>query len=339
MLHILLLVLKIIGILVLALLVLFLLCVCLVLFASVHYRMQLEKKAEDSWKMDVRVTWLLRLLSIRVKYEESLDVCFRILGIPIKKFQEPMTEDTSKEAASKENANETKPDRTTYKGEQTSLSVSQEEKSKVTLQKQEEPSLQKKQEVSKTEQDEELQTVQKIADEQNDKEMFTDKTSSEHKITGTSFWQRQKDKVTKWYECVKAMWFSIRQKKENVIEEITNVTSFCSLPENRAGVTALLEGGKKIFRHIWPKKWKGQIRFGMEDPAKTGKILGILAVLFGVIGTFPEIEPDFQEAVLEGELWAKGRLRIGVLLWIVFQVWRNENVKKLKNNFEKIRRV
>ena len=109
--------------------------------------MQLEKKAEDSWKIDVRVTWLLRLLSIRVKYEESLDVCFRILGIPIKKFQEPMTEDTSKEAASKENANETKTDRTTYKGEQTSLSVSQEEKSKVTLQKQEEPSLQKKQEV------------------------------------------------------------------------------------------------------------------------------------------------------------------------------------------------
>ena len=87
-----------------------------------------------------------------------------------------------------------------------------------------------------------------------------------------------------------------------------------------------------------PKKWNGKVHFGMENPAQTGQVLAVLSVLYGLTGVMLEVEPDFEQAVLEGTFFAKGRIRAGKILWCVFQVWKCKEIIELKDDFKELRR-
>lgn len=78
MLHIVLLILKIIGIILLVILGLLLAVLLLVLLVPIRYR--LDGSYRERLKGTVRVTWLLHILSIRVSYDEDLTFSFRVLG-------------------------------------------------------------------------------------------------------------------------------------------------------------------------------------------------------------------------------------------------------------------
>ena len=69
-----------------------------------------------------------------------------------------------------------------------------------------------------------------------------------------------------------------------------------------------LTEGKALFQHIRPRKIKGNIRFGFENPANTGEVLGILGIIYPVLPRKLTIIPDFNQSVLEGSLEARGRV-------------------------------
>ncbi len=103
MLHVVLLILKILGIPLLSILGLIVLLLCAVLFVPVRYRLDMEKQE------NVRVTgmagWLFRFLFVKYELrwpeEEALwqDLCFRILGIPVfRPFRKKMKKRTKPEA-------------------------------------------------------------------------------------------------------------------------------------------------------------------------------------------------------------------------------------------------
>ena len=95
MLHGILFILKIIGILLLAVVGLIFAVMLLVLLVPVRYRLKasvLEKNPD----VDVRITWLLHLLSVRVRYHPKggpFDLAVRILGIRLG-GRKKSTEDT-----------------------------------------------------------------------------------------------------------------------------------------------------------------------------------------------------------------------------------------------------
>lgn len=78
MLHIILLILKIIGIVLLVILGLLLAILLLVLLVPIRYR--LDGSYYGKLKGTARITWLLHILSIRASYEEELTVSVRVLG-------------------------------------------------------------------------------------------------------------------------------------------------------------------------------------------------------------------------------------------------------------------
>ncbi len=89
-----------------------------------------------------------------------------------------------------------------------------------------------------------------------------------------------------------------------------------------------------IFKHIRPRKIKGYVHYGFEEPYKTGQITGYLSLMPFVYQKGFSLEPDFYNKVLEGHIYMRGHVQIGYLLRIVLNInlWRTLKViKKLTN--------
>ena len=59
---------------------------------------------------------------------------------------------------------------------------------------------------------------------------------------------------------------------------------------------------KRLVLRLKPTDFSGNVRFGFEDPAVTGKTLAVLSVTAPFFEGNLEVEPEFQEEILEGEL-------------------------------------
>lgn len=65
---------------------------------------------------------------------------------------------------------------------------------------------------------------------------------------------------------------------------------------------------KAIIAHIKPRRVRGDIKFGFEDPSNTGEVLGVLGIIYPILPRRLTIIPNFTEAILEGWLEARGRV-------------------------------
>lgn len=105
--------------------------------------------------------------------------------------------------------------------------------------------------------------------------------------------------------------------------------AFLENQENRNTIHLLWKQVKKLFRHILPRKIRGRVRFGFDDPSTTGQILTYVSPFYGWYAKTLELEPVFEEKVLEGELHVKGHIRVASLFWIVIRVVLNKNFRVL----------
>ena len=95
-----------------------------------------------------------------------------------------------------------------------------------------------------------------------------------------------------------------------------------------AALHFLTEKGRKLIRHVLPRKIRGSITFGCEDPALTGQILGAVAIAYPLYGKGVAVYPRFEEKILEGQLQMKGRIVVACLLWQAWKIYRNPDVRK-----------
>ena len=70
----------------------------------------------------------------------------------------------------------------------------------------------------------------------------------------------------------------------------------------------------KVLKSIRPRKVKADLRFGTGSPDTTGYALGIYGMLSAFLGKNINVTPDFEEAVLEGEIFLAGRITAYILL-------------------------
>lgn len=117
-------------------------------------------------------------------------------------------------------------------------------------------------------------------------------------------------------------------------DKIKQWYTFLLMEDTRQAVRFLKGKGKLLFRHILPRKMKGKILFGFEDPAWTGQTLAAAAMLCPLYKNQLQITPVFDRAVLEGELKLKGRIFGGYLLWQAWQIYRNREVKITYRRFQ-----
>lgn len=91
--------------------------------------------------------------------------------------------------------------------------------------------------------------------------------------------------------------------------------------------------GKKaiasLFRHVLPKKVSGKIHFGFVNLRIRERFLGYASMLYAWYGDSLTLQPDFEQAVLEGNIDIRGSLRLYIFLYWGLRGLLNKDLRKL----------
>lgn len=327
-------ILKILGIILLVLLVI----VFSVLFVPVRYRLEGEKSS-PGWSEangKVKVSWVLHLIHLRIQYQEKeLDWECYLFGVPLKKAGAAVREwkkkrrkkkvQEQKERRKKAVQQKNEPEKRTAakkKGQEKPLQI--EEKTRTAAKEQKSTEKQTNPEKSKTAAPEAKKTEIETAErKQQEKEKVSDKLSR--------FWNRCKKIVGSILEFpgkLKKKLTNIRLTFRGFYDKIKQWRTLWNEESTLAALHFLTEKGRKLIRHVLPRKIRGSITFGCEDPALTGKILGAVAIAYPLYGKGVAVYPRFEEKILEGQLQMKGRIVVACLLWQAWKIYRNPDVRK-----------
>lgn len=128
----------------------------------------------------------------------------------------------------------------------------------------------------------------------------------------------QSNRTKKDVEEKKKTFQSICDKIKSVIEKKEELQGFIEDSNHRKAFGILKKEAFRLWRVLRPQTLRMWVHFGFEDPYLTGKALAGLSMLYPWYGDLIEIEPDFEEKVLEGNLHMRGRL---YMLWLAVIAW------------------
>lgn len=140
------------------------------------------------------------------------------------------------------------------------------------------------------------------------------------------------DKVKSIIKKTKRKIRAVIRSKDKLKKKIDDIKMIINDEANKEMVRLLYSQLKALFKEIMPVKYKINIHYGCDDPYRTGQLLMYISVFYGLSGINMNITPDFNEKILEGDIYIKGRVRIYKLLMIVFRVYRNKRFRELVLN-------
>ncbi len=321
MLHIILFILKILGLLVLIVLGLVLAVTLLILLVPVRY--QAEGSYDGKVKGKARITWLLHILSVTAQYEEDLIVRVRIFGFRIgkpKKMDSELKEAEDIVVQAME-IMEPEPIREVLKGkeedhdrvreETRSLPPPQEESRNLTPPK-EEP---KREEPSK----EESKREDPKKEEPKKKKGFRIK----------EMFEKLKKKVLMAFTKLKFFFLRICDTLRTIKDKKDEIYAWISDKENQRTGKLLFRQVKRLVRHILPRRGKGNITFGFDDPYLTGQVLTYASVIYPLCHKRLNLYPVFDQTVFTMEGTFRGRIRMGSVLLISSRMLLDRNFRRL----------
>lgn len=130
---------------------------------------------------------------------------------------------------------------------------------------------------------------------------------------------------------------NIHKSFQNIGSKINKIREFIHDEENKVGFSILWKYLKQVLLHLKPQKVRGEIHFGTGDPCTTGKVLGVLGILYTYYGKSFTMIPDFEEAVIEGKIEVKGRIRLAALLIIAIKLVLNKECKRLWHHIQNLK--
>lgn len=120
----------------------------------------------------------------------------------------------------------------------------------------------------------------------------------------------------------------LSKKRETVEKLIRVIRRFLQLDSTKKAWKDMLRYGKYTVRHVRPKKYQGMLHFGLEDPSATGQALGVAGIFLPVYRNHIVVTPDFEQKIFEGELSAKGRIQTGYFVILAVRMLLNRNLIK-----------
>ncbi len=361
MIHVLALALKIIGWILLGILGLFLGLLLLVLFSAVCYRIDGTKNGKPEGK--VKITWLLRILSVTAAYQDGLSLKAKIFGKTVWKM-EPKEKPSDGSPSSKEPAeapdgfSPEKPVEGIYSletddGEEASLGGGNRSHSFSGKQTDAGKSLDGNEDAAA------CPGVKAKADDASGGSA-KDGSLPDWEGSGDSLLEEDdgviqklnrkaahgKEKITGFVHSVKRKILSIIQKVRFSIQEICGklkqteeriawlkekwamVQDYIHDPANQKSAKLILRQIRKILVHPLPRKGYASIAFGVEDPYQMGQILSAASLAYPFVHKHLTLHPVFGQKLLEGEVHMKGRIRLGVLFGYVLRLLLDRNIRR-----------
>lgn len=320
-LHILLTILKILGILLLVVAGLLLLIVLALLFVPVTYKVQ-GNKSQETWGISGRVSWLFGGISARFWHRGETGWELRLLGIPVRKLMRRLRGGKRRKRQEKKTSSGRK-----EKGASAQNGPSPSDESPV----QRTPSFSKGSSVQK-----EQPHAQKESPCQETKAAEGTESGEPERGPGRiaaavgNLWRRIRSFFVRLVQLpgkiagrIRKMWLTFRR----FCDKIRRWKEFLTRDTTKAAVKFLLGRGRALLVHILPRKVRGNVTVGFEDPAMTGQLLAAAGVFYPLYKENIQITPVFDRQVLEGDFLIKGRIFGAAFVWTAWKIYRNRNVR------------
>ncbi len=388
MIHIVLLVLKIIGIILASVLGLLIALLLIVLFAPIRYKLKAEY--EEAFEASAKITWLLRIISFTAEYgndseaaseseasSEETDgstnfrMILKIFGRIIfdsSKVKEDSEEKKGlfagrgkKRRKSKEQAQENKVsvltaepagvDSKKVQVEEKSVTNERTETARITKSAAEAvPGLEEGSNSTIIEQQvkTEIQVKSEVIGAHGISKATESSTKAEEPMEKKKglfhFIRKAGDSIRSFWGKMKAFVSSLKEKIEGLTSNVSKLYSkyqlirlFFQDDKNKLGFQYGFRSIKGLLRHVRPKKVQAYIEFGTGDPCSTGQILGVAAAFMGLYKNSVQIIPDFEEEVIKGNFYCRGRIQTFILLIIGVKLILNRDIKNLIKNFQTLK--
>ena len=366
MLHIILLILKIIGIIIAVILGLAVALLLIVLFVPIRY--VIDAGCHDKkLKAHVKVTWIMHIFRGVISYDEELFYSIKALWFNIyssdaeskkEKRHKKNTENNTKEKNTKNkhiDAIEDKADKAVSKDKKISSNIEISKDKKMSYGS----SIKDKcttvsdsditgRELSSEKQDgvdkaglEEADCIQKKLSlekshdevKESDEKSTIEENGKLHTLVNKikNVYYKIKAFIRRAIDTVKAALNKSQAAADTIKHKYTEIRNKVTDPENIEFVRFLWTQIKAVMNIIKPAKYNVNIRYGFEDSATTGWVAVRLAVLYGLMGMDVSIIPDFDNSIFEGDIYMKGRFNLYSFLIIGVRLYRNKSFRKLIN--------
>lgn len=333
MISVLLTILKIIGIVLLCILGLLLLVLFTVLLVPIRYQAS-ASFMEKIFQGEASVTWLLHALRVRAGYHPDSGPYFwvRVLGFKLmdsrkKKASKKTDRDTNEKKEAEQNVNpeeepgtdpvpkispevlDSLPEGTPGTEENTSKNAHK----KNTKEKIVKGAIKKKESKEQKRARKEEKKKRKEAEKARKAE-----EKARKKVEKA---QKAEEKARKKAES--------KQKREAMKEKAEEILDMLQNKENQKSLRMVKTQIGKLLCHILPKDLRLNGRIGLSDPAATGQLLGIIYAFYPLYGDQIQVVGEFEDEVIEVQVFLKGRIRIGSLIIIAARVIIDKNVRRM----------
>ncbi len=112
-----------------------------------------------------------------------------------------------------------------------------------------------------------------------------------------------------------------------VVRLIQKWTAFATDAQVHEAVGFLLDRVRKLLGHVMPKKLRGHIELGFEDPSVTGNVMAAYAAVYPLYLNDFELTPYFNETRFEGKADIQGRIYLFYVAYIAVTTILNKNIK------------
>lgn len=333
MLHILLLILKWIGIVLAVFLLLVLLLINLGLFVPVRYRADASCQNDiETLEAEFELSWMWKLFFLTACWKKGkADMKIRIgwkylfseekEGKSEEKIEVPEEKEENDLQKEKEEQKFLKEQKESLPPEKTNRSLP-------------ENNVQEQAEKRECHQE---KTESGIDKEEEEKESFT---ADRRKAGGRKkkpLWDRMKEKISEWIESCKSFWRKILAMGRNFRGKKKQIESFLTDASHRRAFCSLKREVRRFLGHVSPKDVKIVGKIGLEDPYMTGQALAVLGMLFPFLGENTVIVPDFENKVLEGSVHIEGKIHNFRMLAILWRLIKDRDVRKIIIDIKKLK--
>lgn len=333
MLHILLLILKWIGIVLAVFLLLVLLLINLGLFVPVRYRADASCQNDiETLEAEFELSWMWKLFFLTACWKKGkADMKIRIgwkylfseekEGKSEEKIEVPEEKEGNDLQKEKEEQKFLKEQKESLPPEKTNRSLP---KNNVQEQAEKRECHQEK-------------TESGIDKEEEEKESFT---ADRRKAGGRKkkpLWDRMKEKISEWIESCKSFWRKILAMGRNFRGKKEQIESFLTDASHRRAFCSLKREVRRFLGYVSPQDVKIVGKIGLEDPYMTGQALAVLGMLFPFLGENTVIVPDFENKVLEGSVHIEGKIHNFRMLAILWRLIKDRDVRKIIIDIKKLK--
>ena len=311
--HLLLAILKVIGIILLIVLFVILALVFAVLFCPVRYQILAENN--ENTRVHFKGSFLLFVLRFLGAYEEN-EVTFRVKLFGFVVFQYPNKKPKISNDFKKKDGKKNRKKAGKKSGNKSSLPTEDAANERNDV---------PKDSVIDTKGIPENPKNSKVVSEEKEEAEIPQKAKErKHIFTGL---KQVFTKIKEWILHFPEKLTRIREKIKSGKDEIFN-------EGNKELIGHLLKELRYVIKHLRPKKVKADVTFSTGDPARTGQILGILC-MFPVMYSYDmHIVPDFVEEhfYVKGTLELKGQVRLIYFMIVAIRLLKDKNFRRLFTN-------